>query len=71
MIIIRDSGIGMSVETKKKLFTEYYTTKENSKGHGLGLGKNIIENHSGKIEVESELGRCTTFKISFPIKKAN
>ena len=37
VIIIRDSGIGMSVETKKKLFTEYYTTKENSEGHGLGL----------------------------------
>jgi signal transduction histidine kinase len=63
----------MSVETKKKLFTEYYTTKENSEGHGLGLilCKNIIENHSGKIEVDSELGKGTTFKISLPIKKAN
>ena len=73
VIIIRDSGIGMSVETKKKLFTEYYTTKKNSKGHGLGLilCKNIIENHSGKIEVESELEKGTTFKISLPIKKAN
>ena len=55
MIIIRDSGIGVSLETKKKLLTEYYTTKENSKGNGLGLilWENIIENHSGKIEVES------------------
>lgn len=63
----------MSVETKKKLFTEQYTTKENSKGYGLGLilCKNIIENHSRKIEVESELGKGTTFKISLPIKKAN
>ena len=33
--------------------------------------ENIIENHSGKIEVESELGKGTTFKISLPIKKAN
>tara|TARA_B100001093_G_scaffold302093_1_gene288128 strand:- start:742 stop:942 length:201 start_codon:yes stop_codon:yes gene_type:complete len=65
--------IGMSIETKKKLFTEYNTTKENSKGHGLGLilCKNIIENHCGKIEVESELGKGTTFKISLQIKKAN
>lgn len=73
IIIIRDSGIGMSLETKKKLFTEYFTTKENSKGHGLGLilCKNIIENHSGIIEVESELGKGATFTISLPIKKAN
>lgn len=63
----------MSIETKKKLFTEYYSTKKNNKGHGLGLVlcKNIIENHNGKIEVESELGKGTTFKISLPIKKAN
>ena len=73
IIIIRDSGIGMSLETKKKLFTEYFTTKENIKGHGLGLilCKNIIENHSGIIEVESELGKGATFTISLPIKKAN
>jgi len=73
IIIIRDSGIGMSLETKKKLFTEYFTTKENSKGHGLGLilCKNIIENHSGIIEVESELGKGAKFTISLPIKKAN
>tara|TARA_B100000963_G_scaffold73605_1_gene61566 strand:+ start:264 stop:404 length:141 start_codon:yes stop_codon:yes gene_type:complete len=46
--MISDIRIGMSVETKKKLFTEYHTTKENRKGHGLGLilCKNIIENHS-------------------------
>lgn len=63
----------MSVETKKKLFTEYYRTKENSERHGLGLilCKNIIKNHSGKIEEYSELGKGTTFKISLTIKKAN
>ena len=62
----------MSAKTKKKLFTEYYTTKKNNKGYRLGLTlcKNIIKNHSGKIELESELRKETTFKISLPIKKA-
>ena len=63
----------MSLKTKKKLFSQYSTTKKNSKVHGLSLifYKNINENHSGKIEVESELGKRTTFKISLPVKKAN
>ena len=63
----------MSLETKNKLFIEQYITKENNKGHGLGLilCTNIIENQSRKIEVESELGKGTTFQISLPIKKAS
>ena len=70
IIKIKDSGVGMTEETKEKLFKKFYTTKNPSKGTGLGMGicKRIIEDHKGTIEVESERGKGTTFTISLPIK---
>ena len=68
-ISIRDVGIGMSEEVKKKLFDPFFTTKEVGKGTGLGLSISygIIEKHNGKIEVKSEVGKGTEFIITLPV----
>jgi len=70
IIEITDSGIGMSLETKEKLFENFYTTKSPNKGTGLGMGicKRIIEDHKGTIDIESERGKGTTITISLPVK---
>jgi iron only hydrogenase large subunit-like protein/nitrogen-specific signal transduction histidine kinase len=60
-----DTGVGIPKENLKKLFTPFFTTKEKGKGVGLGLAVcyGIIQRHKGKIEVESEVGKGTTFTI--------
>jgi len=71
-IEISDKGIGMNRETKKKIFDKFYrkTTGNihNIKGFGLGLSyvKSIIEAYSGKIDITSELGKGSTFQLTFP-----
>jgi len=67
-LTISDTGIGIPQENFHKLFTPFFTTKEVGEGTGLGLALffNIIENHHGRIDVESEVGVGTTFKIFLP-----
>ncbi|HWK04931.1 MAG TPA: CHASE3 domain-containing protein [Puia sp.] len=64
MVIITDNGPGIDKESQSKLFEAYFTTK--SKGTGLGLTntQNIILNHSGHINMESEVGKGTSFMIT-------
>lgn len=70
-ITISDTGSGMTKEVKDKIFEPFYTTKPPGKGTGLGMSiaAEIIRKHDGKIEVESEIGKGTTFKIIIPVKK--
>ena len=67
-IIITDNGPGIKKEDIKNIFKRFYSTNtaKNSVGIGLNMAKLIIEKQNGKIEVESELKRFTTFKIIFP-----
>ena len=69
-IIITDNGPGIKKEDIKNIFKRFYSTNtaKNSVGIGLNMAKLIIEKQNGKIEVESELKRFTTFKIIFPKK---
>ena len=64
-IDIRDTGAGITKENMNKLFTPFFTTKEKGKGVGLGLSvvHGIIEQHNGKIMVDSEPNVGTTFSI--------
>ena len=70
-ISFSDSGCGMPKEHFSKLFTPFFTTKETGKGTGLGLAISygIIQSHNGDIEVESEIGKGSTFRIKLPIEK--
>lgn len=62
-ISFKDNGEGMSEETLNKLFEPYFTNKQNGNGLGLTNTQNIILNHKGKIEVNSQEGEGTTFNI--------
>ena len=68
---IADTGKGISKENIRKIFDPFFTTKPVGEGTGLGmsLSYSIIERHAGNIEVESEIGKGTTFTINIPVKQ--
>ncbi len=69
-IAIRDTGCGMPREYLERLFMPFFTTKEVGKGTGLGLSVSygIVKGLGGNIEVESEIGKGSTFRVLLPIK---
>jgi two-component system NtrC family sensor kinase len=64
-----DNGMGMNDDVKAHIFEPFFTTKSEGKGVGLGLAiaYGIIERHHGTIEVESSVGRGTTFTVTLPV----
>jgi PAS domain S-box-containing protein len=61
-----DHGVGMSSETRRRLFEAFYTTKRNGTGLGMMITQEIVKKHGGKIEVESEEGKGTTVNVYLP-----
>jgi signal transduction histidine kinase/iron only hydrogenase large subunit-like protein len=66
-IKIQDTGPGIPPEVMGNLFAPFFTTKEKGTGLGLAISYGIIERHMGKIDVETELGKGSTFVISLPV----
>jgi len=72
-ISITDTGIGITEESKKRIFDPFFTTKKMGEGTGLGLTicEKIAKEHSGRIEVESEVGKGSTLFVFIPVFKKN
>ena len=65
-IVVTDNGPGMSAETKQRIYTPYFTTKQSGTGLGLAIVHRIVEEHEGTIQLDSELGVGTRFVIRLP-----
>lgn len=70
-VAVSDTGKGIAPENLKRIFDPFFTTKPIGKGTGLGLSMayGIVQKHHGKIEVQSEVGKGTTFKVVLPLNE--
>lgn len=68
-VSVADAGIGMSAEIRRRIFEPFFTTKPEGQGTGLGLATTLgfVSERGGFVEVESELGRGTVFRLFFPV----
>jgi signal transduction histidine kinase len=67
-LVVSDTGQGLTPEERDRLFTPYYTSKQHGTGLGLAIVQSVVSDHGGKISVESEPGRGTTFRIELPAR---
>ncbi|QEP43782.1 response regulator [Ectothiorhodospiraceae bacterium BW-2] len=69
MLKVADSGPGIAAEIRERIFDPFFTTKEEGEGTGLGLSvvSDIIRRYRGSVDIDSQLGRGTTFTLLFPL----
>lgn len=72
-ITVQDNGVGISPDEQQKIFNPFYQARDNKPGTGIGLNivKNLVAAHRGTVEVESEVGRGSTFTVTLPINQTD
>jgi signal transduction histidine kinase len=70
-IVVTDTGSGIPSEMLENIFTPFFTTKEKGTGLGLTVSNGIVQDHDGWIEVESNVGQGSTFRIFLPMENGN
>lgn len=65
--VFKDNGVGMTAEVKEKIFTDFFTTKKGGMGLGMGIVRDIIYGHGGKLEIDSEFGKGTEMRVYLPM----
>jgi two-component system nitrogen regulation sensor histidine kinase NtrY len=68
IIEVADTGSGLTPEECERIFTPYYTSKQHGTGLGLAIVQSVVSDHGGRISVQSEPGRGTTFVIELPVQ---
>ena len=63
----QDEGVGIPADHREKIFNLYYTTKENGNGIGLATVFKVVQLHNGEIEVDSQVGKGSTFTLKLPV----
>jgi signal transduction histidine kinase len=66
-LVISDDGVGMDDETRSRIFEPYFSTRATGTGLGLAIVRKAVEEHGGRVSVESETGRGTRVLIELPV----
>jgi len=67
-LVVRDTGTGIAPEVLLRIFDPFFTTKPDGTGLGLSVSHGIIHDHQGSVDVESEVGKGTTFTVTLPME---
>jgi signal transduction histidine kinase len=71
VVAVKDSGCGIPEDIMERIFEPFFTTKSAGEGSGLGLDivRGIIEKHGGRIEIDTKVGKGTTFTVYLPLER--
>ena len=65
--VVEDTGCGMSEETRARAFDLFFTTKDSGTGLGMAIARTVVEQHGGRLEIRSQLGRGTQARVLLPL----
>jgi two-component system NtrC family sensor kinase len=71
VVEVQDTGIGIPAEIRDRLFEPFFTNKAQGTGLGLAISAHIVTQHGGQIEVDSEVGQGSTFRVVLPYRPAS